>query len=66
MNDRIMAAHAAGDKRALVKLYAQGADQAKDEDTALFLLTTAYVYALEIGHTETDRLHQKLSQAGRI
>lgn len=65
LDQALLAAHAAGDTAALVDLYAQAAEMAKAEDSAAFYLTHAYVFALEIDHPDTNRLHQKLCDAGR-
>ncbi len=66
LNTRLLEAHAKGDQRALVRLYAQAADQAPDTDTACFFLTHAYVFALEMGHEDTDRLFARLKAHGRV
>ena len=59
-------AHVTGDQRALVTLYAQAADQARDVDAACFYLTHAYIFALELGHPETADLHRRLATHGRV
>ena len=66
LDDALLAAHAADDKPALVALYAQAADQAKDVDAACFYLTHAYVFALETGHRDRDALHKRLAAHGRV
>lgn len=58
-------AHAAGDHAALVRHYAQAADQAADLDAACFYLTHAYVFALEAGAPEAQALHARLVAHGR-
>lgn len=65
LNDALLAAHAAGDGRALVQLYEQAADQAGTPDTAGFFLTHAYVFALETDHPHATALRQRLMDAGR-
>lgn len=68
MNDldaRLLAAHAADDRRALAELYAEAADKAEDHDAACFYLTHAYVFALELGHPLAPVLRQRLVAAGR-
>ena len=66
LNARVLAAHAADDRPALVSLYTQAADQAGDIDTACFFLTYAYVFALELGHPKAETLHARLTQHGRV
>jgi len=64
----LIAAHEAGDARALVRLYARAADGAKAEgdiNAACFYLTHAYVFALESGAPEADALHTRLMAHGR-
>lgn len=58
-------AHATGEHAALVRLYAQAADQAADLDAACFYLTHAYVFALEAGAPEAQALHARLVAHGR-
>lgn len=65
----LIAAHAAGDGRALVRLYARAADQARDADgnvdAECFFLTQAYVFALQTGAPEASALHARLKAHGR-
>lgn len=61
----LLAAHAAGDKRALVGLYAQAAAGAASADAAGFYLTHAYVFALDSGHPDAGALHARLKADGR-
>lgn len=68
MNDldaQMLAAHAAHDQSALIRLYTQAADQANSLDAACFYLTHAYIFALEAGATEAHDLHARLVQHGR-
>ena len=68
MNDldaAMIRAHETGDRAALVALYAQAADGAKDLDAACFFLTHAYVFALEAGAQEARTLHARLVAHGR-
>jgi hypothetical protein len=58
-------AHAAGDRAALIRLYAQAADGAADLDAACFYLTHAYVFALDAGAAEAQVLHARLVAHGR-
>jgi hypothetical protein len=61
----LLAAHASGDRRALVGLYAQAADGAPSPAAAAFYLTQAYVLALDTAHPEAPRLHARLKAEGR-
>ncbi len=61
----LLAAHAANDRTALIRLYTQAADEAADEAAAGFYLTHAYVFALEAGAPQATALHQRLVAAGR-
>ncbi|MGC1504755.1 MAG: hypothetical protein WA782_11520 [Sulfitobacter sp.] len=61
----LLAAHAAGDGQAMMRLYALAAETAQTPDAAAFFLTHAYVFALETGHADAQRLHQQLVNAGR-
>jgi len=65
LNLRLLAAHAAGEKAALVTLYGEAAEGADDIDAACFFLTHAYVYALDIGDDRARTLHARLFQHGR-
>ncbi|MEL7165755.1 MAG: hypothetical protein AAFY52_05390 [Pseudomonadota bacterium] len=59
----LLAAHDAGDKVALVTLYAQAADNVTGPERA-FLLTQAHVFAMEIDHPEAPRLRAALIGMG--
>jgi hypothetical protein len=61
----LLAAHAAGDRAALIRLYAQAAEAADDGEAAGFYLTHAYVFALEAGAPEAAALHARLKAEGR-
>lgn len=65
LNERLLAAHAAGDKQALVRCYAEASHNAPTEDARSFFLTHAYVYALEIDHPDAAALLQQLRDLGR-
>lgn len=65
LEEAILAAHAAGDRRALAALYARAADSLTDLDAACFFLTQAYVFALEAGAPEAAPLHARLKAHGR-
>jgi hypothetical protein len=62
---RLLAAHAAGDKIALVALYTEAADAAESGDAAGFFVTHAYIYALELGHADAPALRGRLVAMGR-
>ncbi len=64
LDRRLLAAHAADDRAALVALYGEAAERATDSDGAAFYLTHAYVFALETGSDEADRLHARLRALG--
>ena len=61
----LLAAHEAGDGRALVTLYQQAAAQAADIDAACFYLTHAFVFALEAGHPDVSLIRARLIAEGR-
>lgn len=65
LNARLLAAHADGDKAALVGLYAEAADRANGRDAAAFFLTQAYVFALDCGHPDAAPLRARLVAMGR-
>ncbi|MEJ6388943.1 hypothetical protein [Gymnodinialimonas ulvae] len=58
----LLASHAAGDRAALITLYAQAADMA--EPGAAFYLTHAYVFALEAGDARAPELRAQLVALG--
>ncbi|WP_296424063.1 hypothetical protein [Yoonia sp.] len=66
LQDRLLAAHAHGDRHALVALYTQAADQAAETDAACFYLTHAYIFALETGDAAADALYRRLKAHGRV
>lgn len=65
LDDRLLAAHAHGDRAALVALYTEAAEAAGDDQARYFYLTHAYVYALEAGAPEAPALRTRLVAAGR-
>ncbi|MFZ5961344.1 hypothetical protein ACOXXX_00190 [Thalassococcus sp. BH17M4-6] len=65
LHQRLLAAHASGDGRALVGLYAEAAAIANSKDAACFFLTHAYVHALEAGDARAAALHAALKSEGR-
>ena len=72
MNDGLAAeladAHASGDLDALVRLYTAAADREEAEgriDRACFLLTHAWIFALEAGDDRAEGLKARLVAHGR-
>ncbi|MFK7937818.1 MAG: hypothetical protein AB8B82_00445 [Roseovarius sp.] len=61
----MIAAHAADDLPALVRLYTQAADGADNVDAACFYLTHAYIFALDAGAPQAPALHARLRDHGR-
>ena len=61
----LIEAHAAGERAALVRLYAKAADEADTAQAQGFFLTHAYVFALEAGLPEADALRARLQSMGR-
>lgn len=65
LNARLLAAHEADDRPALIALYREASEAAHDQVAAAFYLTHAYVFALELGHADAPALHARLKAAGR-
>lgn len=65
LDTRLLAAHARGDRAALVALYAEAAEGAAEEQAHYFYLTHAYIFALEAGHAQAPALRARLVAAGR-
>lgn len=63
LDQSLLAAHARGDARELVTLYAQAASASSGAASA-FYLTHAYVFALETGDQSADALRLKLVEIG--
>ncbi len=64
----LIAAHHARDIETLVRIYLAEADrraEQHDVDAECFFLTQAYVWALDGGHPEAERLHARLKAHGR-
>ncbi|MEM8538987.1 MAG: hypothetical protein AAGF56_14140, partial [Pseudomonadota bacterium] len=61
LDTRLLAAHARDDRAALVALYTEAADYARDVDAACFYLTHAYVFALDTGDKAAQTLHARLA-----
>ena len=65
LDARLLAAHAAGDRRALVMLYTEAADLTTDDSARGFFLTQAMVFALESGAPQAQDLRRRLIAMGR-
>ncbi len=65
LDQRLLDAHAAHDQKALIDLYQDAAEQAKDIEAVGFYLTHAYVFALELGHPAAPQLHARLKDMNR-
>ena len=65
LEDRLLAAHAADNRRALVDLYEEAAGAAESELQESFFLTHAYVFALEMDHEKAPILKARLVKMGR-
>lgn len=65
LDARLLEAHARDDHPALVTLYSEAADTARDADAIGFYLTHAYIFALELGHPDAASLHARLKETGR-
>lgn len=59
----LLAAHAAGDRAALIGLYAEAAEAARGT-AAAFYLTHAFVFALEAGDARAPALKARLVAIG--
>jgi hypothetical protein len=62
---RLLAAHEADDRVALIGLYTEAGDAANTLDAACFFLTHAYVFALEAGDPRAAAIHARLKAEGR-
>ena len=65
LNARMIAAHEARDKAALVALYTEAADAANALDAECFFLSHAYIFALEAGSPQEATLRARLLAHGR-
>lgn len=65
LNDRILDAHAKGNKRALAELYHKASETASSIDSACFFATQAHIFALECNHALQFELHAFLRHHGR-
>ncbi|MDQ2092403.1 hypothetical protein [Marimonas arenosa] len=66
LDARLLSAHGRDDRRALVALYEEAADEAENETARGFYLTHAFVFALELGDSRADTLRARLHEMGRI
>jgi hypothetical protein len=66
LHDRLLDAHARDDRAALVALYTEAADAARNLDAACFYLTHAYIYALEKGDPDAEQLYCRLKVHQRV
>lgn len=68
LDDAIMRAHDDNNAGLLAALYTEAADRieaAGQQDAACFLLTQAYIFALDAGGTNAQELHRRLVAYGR-
>lgn len=65
LEEDLLAAHAAGNKTALVELYSHASEISDDLDAACFYAVYAYIFALEINHPKKAELHAFLKHHGR-
>lgn len=65
LNERLLAAHAAGDHFRLVDLYAEAAETTCDPAAQGFFLTQSYIFALELDHPNAPALRARLVAMGR-
>lgn len=65
LNALILAAHTANDKRALAELYCKASKTASSIDSACFLATQAYIFALECNHELQKDLYRFLKSHDR-
>jgi len=64
LDARLLAAHAADDRPALIALYCEASEASETETARRFYLTHAYVYALEAGTSEAPALRAALVAMG--
>ncbi|MCY4334083.1 MAG: hypothetical protein OXC60_05360 [Litoreibacter sp.] len=65
LDTRLLAAHARGDRSALIALYTEAANGTDSDEAKGFYLTHAYVFALEAGDSRITELRQTLVEMGR-
>lgn len=66
LDARLLAAHARGDRDALITLYIEASEAATNDVASGFYLTHAYVFALEACDARTEALAQRLRAQGRL
>lgn len=64
LGTRLLAAHACQDRAALIALYSEASQGARDLTARRFYLTHAYVYALEAGSAAVPAMRAKLVELG--
>ncbi len=64
LDTRLLAAHEAYDRPALIGLYAEAAEQATSDIAHAFYMTQAYVCALETGSALASPLRERLVAMG--
>jgi len=64
LDARLLAAHAADDRPALIALYREASEASETMVARRFYLTHAYIYALEAGTTEAPALRAALVEMG--
>ena len=64
LDARLLAAHAADDRPALIALYGEASEASETDLARRFYLTHAYIYALEAGSTEAPGLRAALVAMG--
>lgn len=65
LDQRLLAAHAADDRTALISLYTEASEAAIGDTARGFYLTHAFVYALEAGDPRAEGLRVRLQAMGR-
>lgn len=68
LNAEVLQAHSAGDNATLVRIYKELGEEELAKGNELegaFLLTQAYVYALEAGLPDAKEIHKLLTAYGR-
>ena len=69
LEKQILAAHAAGNKALLSRLYGEAADNFQncgDADAEAFFLTHGWIFALDSGAPEASSYEQRLKELGRL
>ena len=69
LEQRLLRAHREADGSAIAAVYLEAADLASevgDEDRAGFLMTQAWIFALEAGDPLARDCHKRLQELGRV